>query len=824
MTPCPVFAKQLVQPAWPLSLMTTDATLPGHPPDTPDPPESAPFVTDDWVTTVLVSHDGAAWLPRTLAALAAQSHPTDTVVAVDTGSTDDSRALITEALGPSCLVEAGSGTGFGAAVLLGVAHAAAQRSPVPGEREWIWLLHDDAEPDPRALEHLLAEVTRDPSIGIAGPKVRGWYDRRLLLEVGVTIARSGRRETLLERREQDQGQHDGTRQVLAVNTAGLLIRRDVWDELGGLDPALPLLRDDVDLGWRATLAGHRVVCVTDAVIHHAEAATQERRSIDVRQGPLQRSSAQLRRLDRQHANRVLLVNLPLAEVPFAMLRLTAGTLLRVVGFLLGKLAPARARRAVGAVLGAAATRPAHRGPSRASPDPSWLGLGSPTPARPARVGLAALHGDRQPARRPRPGRGRGWRAPRRRERSDGGRGRGHAALGQRAGTSARLPAGTVAEHRPGRARAARVPGAVRRRAADGGCAAPDTGFGGGRLADLQPGLAPGRHRQRHGQPALPGRRLDARPAAAQPRLDCSRPAVARRRAAGGHQRLHRAAPRRVRSAVARLGRRHLCAAAARGRWGGCRSALDHSGGHPAALDPAARLARHRAARRCRRQPRGVGRGAAAGGHDGLRSARLPGGARPARPCGRDDRAESSRHRPAGRRRRRSSAPPAAVAAGSVRRPVTAPAGGRAARSRADRRPPGGVGDLPAAPRRTGDVSTAADHRRRAGRAGRPVAPRPAATRARRLDRRPGRPAGGAGPDTRQRQLADAQCQRACLVGTGAARRRCRSGRGSDGRSRGCPGAAGIHQLRLAAAGRPGADDRGRPRPDPGGRLVAGGRR
>ena len=142
--------------------MTTDATLPGHPPDPSDHPESAPFVTDDWVTTVLVSHDGAAWLPRTLAALAAQSHPTDTVVAVDTGSTDDSRALITEALGPSCLVEGDSGTGFGAAVQLGLAHAAAQRSPVPGEREWIWLLHDDAEPDPRALEHLLAEVTRDP--------------------------------------------------------------------------------------------------------------------------------------------------------------------------------------------------------------------------------------------------------------------------------------------------------------------------------------------------------------------------------------------------------------------------------------------------------------------------------------------------------------------------------------------------------------------------------------------------------------------------------------------------------------------------------------
>jgi GT2 family glycosyltransferase len=310
--------------------MPTDATLPAQPPH-PAPPSTAARVT-----AVLVSHDGVAWLPRTLAALATQTRAPDTIVAVDTGSTDESRTLIAEALGADCIVEAGLSTGFGAAVRLGLAHVADHH--VDTASEWIWLLHDDAEADPQALEHLLAEVGRDPSIAVAGPKVLGWYDRRLLLEVGVTIARSGRRETLLERREQDQGQHDGTRAVLAVNTAGMLVRRDVWDELGGLDPALPLLRDDVDFGWRVTLAGHRVVCVTDAVIHHAEASAQERRAIDVRRGGPRPKAAPLRRLDRQHAIRVLLFNLPLAELPNAVLRLTVGTLIRAVALLLGKLA------------------------------------------------------------------------------------------------------------------------------------------------------------------------------------------------------------------------------------------------------------------------------------------------------------------------------------------------------------------------------------------------------------------------------------------------------------------------------------------------------
>ncbi|MDQ1617911.1 MAG: hypothetical protein QOE19_480, partial [Actinomycetota bacterium] len=294
------------------------------------------------VTVVLVSHDGAAWLPRTLAALAAQTRPPDAVVAVDTGSEDSSRDLLTAVLGSRRVLEVERTAGFGSAVRRGLAHAAEVAAETDGTGvdhggAWIWLLHDDAEPQPDALERLLAEVVRDPSTAVAGPKIRGWYDRRLLLEVGVTIARSGRRETLLERREQDQGQHDGTGQVLAVNTAGMLVRRDVWDELDGLDPELPLLRDDVDFGWRATLAGHRVACVTEAVIHHAEAATRTRRPVAVRTGRDTRSLGRLHRLDRQHAMWVLVTNLPLIELPAAVLRLTLGTLVRALGLLLGKL-------------------------------------------------------------------------------------------------------------------------------------------------------------------------------------------------------------------------------------------------------------------------------------------------------------------------------------------------------------------------------------------------------------------------------------------------------------------------------------------------------
>ena len=147
--------------------------------------------------------------------------------------------------------------------------------------EGVWLLHDDSAPAPSCLERLLAAADAHPRTAILGPKALGWHDRRLLLEVGFSITGAGRRVTGLERREHDQGQHDDRSEVHAVGSAGMLVRRDVWDALGGFDPQLPLYRDDLDLCWRAWRAGHEVRVVPDAVIHHREASAHGRRADDI---------------------------------------------------------------------------------------------------------------------------------------------------------------------------------------------------------------------------------------------------------------------------------------------------------------------------------------------------------------------------------------------------------------------------------------------------------------------------------------------------------------------------------------------------------------
>lgn len=335
--------------------------------DAPSPP--------DTVTAIIVSHDGARWLGETLDALLGQTRPVDRVVGVDTGSRDGGAELMRRVLGPNAVLSLPRRTGFGEAV----AAVLDRLGPADG-REWLWLLHDDCAPDPGALRALLRAAGDDPEIGVLGPKLLDRVDRRVLLEIGVTVDLAGRRDTGLDPREYDQGQHDADRDVLSVSTAGMLVRRDVWEEVGGLDPFLPLFRDDLDLCWRVWAAGYRVRNVAGALAWHAEAAARRLRRVGagggaddggVREGVRGGFGAgigrggdggRLRRLDRRNAVFVVMANLPPRSLPWALTRNIAGSACRALLLLLGKR-PAAALDEI-AALGSVLARPARLAEAR----------------------------------------------------------------------------------------------------------------------------------------------------------------------------------------------------------------------------------------------------------------------------------------------------------------------------------------------------------------------------------------------------------------------------------------------------------------------------
>ncbi|MDQ3887020.1 MAG: glycosyltransferase, partial [Actinomycetota bacterium] len=277
------------------------------------------------VLGVLVCHDGEEWLPEVLDALRRLTVRPQHLIAVDTGSLDRTAELLAGATDVvDGVLSLDRGTGFGVAVAAAVAHGE-QRWDEPGR--WVWLLHDDGAPEPACLDALLSVAEVSPSAALLGPLCVDWSDPRLVIEAGLSTDSSGHLQTGIDAVELDLGQFGQYSEVLAVSSAGALVRRDVWSALGGYDPELPLLRDDLDFGWRVNQANHVVLCVPAARLRHVGALGAGRRALDAVRGPR-------RTVERSHSLRTYLVNCSRKAFAVGLPRLLVLCLARALGFLL----------------------------------------------------------------------------------------------------------------------------------------------------------------------------------------------------------------------------------------------------------------------------------------------------------------------------------------------------------------------------------------------------------------------------------------------------------------------------------------------------------
>lgn len=256
------------------------------------PEEHAPGVADPDpaippVVAVVVAHEPGAWFDETLASLAAQSYRNLAVLVVDTGQDGHTRSRIAEHLPDAHYRKVPEGTGFGQAcneVLTAVEGAA-----------FYLLCHDDVRLDPDVVQIMVEEAFRS-NAGIVGPKLVEWSEPSHLLSVGMGADKTGYPAPYVERGELDQEQHDAVRDVFSIPGAVTLVRADLFRTLGGFDPGIDFHADDLDLCWRAHVAGARVVVAPGARVAHLE-ALGARRPLDDR-----------RRLQMRHRLRALKVS------------------------------------------------------------------------------------------------------------------------------------------------------------------------------------------------------------------------------------------------------------------------------------------------------------------------------------------------------------------------------------------------------------------------------------------------------------------------------------------------------------------------------------
>lgn len=141
------------------------------------------------------------------------------------------------------------------------------------------LINSDIETPEDWLSPLVGWMESHPECGICAPKLHSWQNREMFEYAGAAggyIDRFGYpfcRGRVMSRVEKDEGQYDSPADVFWATGACLLIRSSLYDALGGLDERFFAHMEEIDLCWRAQLAGHRVTVVPQSTVYHIGGGT-----------------------------------------------------------------------------------------------------------------------------------------------------------------------------------------------------------------------------------------------------------------------------------------------------------------------------------------------------------------------------------------------------------------------------------------------------------------------------------------------------------------------------------------------------------------------
>jgi GT2 family glycosyltransferase len=223
------------------------------------------------VVAVVVAHDPGSWFEETLASLASQDYAELSILVLDAAGAEEVAPRVAAVLPTAYVRRFDENRGFGTTVN-------EVGAMVDGAAYYL-LCHDDVALFPDTV-HLLVEEAFRSNAGVVAPKVVSWDDPERLIHVGMAVDKGGSVVERVHTYEIDHGQHDAVRDVFVAPGGATLVRADLFDELGGFDPAIVAMGEDLDLCWRAQVVGARIIVAPDARVRHLEELASGSRSID----------------------------------------------------------------------------------------------------------------------------------------------------------------------------------------------------------------------------------------------------------------------------------------------------------------------------------------------------------------------------------------------------------------------------------------------------------------------------------------------------------------------------------------------------------------
>jgi GT2 family glycosyltransferase len=218
------------------------------------------------VSIVVLNWNGKGHLEACLKSLLALDYPESKlqIVLCDNGSTDGSTDFVRERFPTVTVVALDHNYGFA---------EGNNRAARSATGEWVGFLNNDMWLEPPWLRNMLAPLDAQPKLSCIASRIMNW-DGSAIDFVGGGVSFHGHGYQV------DHGEltstHDVARRLLFACGGAMLIRRELFLEIGGFDPAFFAFFEDVDLGWRLNVMGHDVWYTPEATAYHRHHGTANR--------------------------------------------------------------------------------------------------------------------------------------------------------------------------------------------------------------------------------------------------------------------------------------------------------------------------------------------------------------------------------------------------------------------------------------------------------------------------------------------------------------------------------------------------------------------